>query len=371
MKQSTPGETGYIQSSPGVLSFCPDKIRAQHYIERRMAITKYQHSKRRRVLIPVAAVGMFLVVLPHLAAGESKVVAVLQAVLPLLALATLGVSILLMFRGKRIAALLLGVAVGAALLPGYVSQRESGVQRSTQSGSTPSTESCGPEAQLSVLTLNAGRGSASVAELADYIHRHDPHVLVLVETNETMIASLAEQVSGWNYKFRTSEVIHGGSVDSVILSRLPLRQEPDAVSRSRGALFDVPVAVAEDPELGSVRIAAIHPIPPTHEPEMWASTLEQLRLWHSIRGELPLVLAGDFNATHANPEFRAMSRGFSDVSPRIGPIDLATWPADLPIPAFAAIDHVLARGLLPVEAERLRVSGTDHHGILAHLGACG
>lgn len=326
---------------------------------------KQRGSVRLPAMLLLLPVLIALGILPHLPAGESRVFAVLQAVLPLLALTELGLALLMLLRGKRLVAMLLGVSVVAALAPGFFSQQSLGVHRTSVKG-----EKCESSREFSVLSLNAGRGSANVAQLGSFIEREVPDVLVLVETNEAMISELQHNVSGWNYRYRTSPVVHGGSVDSVILSSSPLTQETNAVSQSQEVLFDLPVAVIGHPTLGHIRLVAVHPMPPTHSPSMWAHTLERLALWHKTQSDMPLIMAGDFNATHGHPEFRTLSRGFNDVSPRIGPWSLPTWPADASLPAFAPIDHVLVRDLIEVESTRFSLPGTDHHGILSQLARC-
>lgn len=306
-----------------------------------------------------------LMILPHLPAGESRIIAVLQAVLPLLCLTGIALALLMLLRGKRSLALLLGITVIGSLVPGYLSQQNLGLQRTSSV-----SKACDTEKAVSVLSLNAGRGSASIAQLGSVIQKEAPDVLVLVEANESMISKLRQNVSGWDYLNRTERIVHGGSIDSVILSRLPLRQEANAVAQSEHVLFDLPVAVIDDPTRGSIRLVAVHPMPPTHSPRMWAHTLERLALWHETQRDMPLIMAGDFNATHAHPEFRALSQGFSDVSPRMGPLSLPSWPADASLPAFAAIDHVLVRELNAVKSEQFSVTGTDHHGILTQLVRC-
>lgn len=229
---------------------------------------------------------------------------------------------------------------------------------------------CEPLRALSILSLNIGAGSVSITQLGATIQKEAPDVLVLVEANETMLSKLRQSVSGWNYRYRTARIVHGGSTDSVILSSVPLRQEIEAVAQSELVLFDLPVAVIDDPTLGSIRVVAVHPMPPTHNPRMWAHTLERLARWHETQRDMPLIMAGDFNVTHAHPEFRALSQGFDDVSPRVGPFSLPSWPANASLPAFAAIDHVLVRDLKAVKSEQFSVTGTDHHGILIQLVGC-
>jgi endonuclease/exonuclease/phosphatase (EEP) superfamily protein YafD len=188
------------------------------------------------------------------------------------------------------------------------------------------TTPCTPGAQVSVVSLNAGRGHADPAALAAVIENSDPDVLVLVEASEPMIKALAAGLPAWDYTHRTGPVLTGGAIDTVILSRHPLRQEAAAALQSEGALFDIPVAVIDHPLAGSIRIAGIHPAPPTHAPASWAQTLRRLEVWTDEQTGMPLVLAGDFNATAAHPQFRALAAGLTEASPKMGPWAMATWP---------------------------------------------
>lgn len=87
-------------------------------------------------------------------------------------------------------------------------------------------------------------------------------------------------------------------------SRHHLQEQAPAVLQSEGALLDSPVAVIAHPRPGNIRVAGIHPAPPTHAPSSWAGTLHSLQAWNGERSGMPLVLAGEFNATDAHPEIR-------------------------------------------------------------------
>ncbi len=318
---------------------------------------KSRRSRARRIatLVLVAVLGAALAVLPHVNLVSSPVVAMAQAVLPILLVGALVLSLILCLRRAFIAAAILFVFGGMALLPLFPQ--------------TPARV-CSEAAQLSVLSLNAGRGNANVGVLAEAIRDTDPTVLVLVETSEPMIEALRAELVRGAYGHRTEPVVFGGSVDTVILSKFPLSQEPDAASQTEGALFDAPVALIQHPDLGSLRIAGIHPIPPTHGPTSWAATLRGIDAWQLRQDATPLILAGDFNATAAHPQFRELAKQFQDAVPLLGPLPAGTWPADLPIPALVRIDHILVRGFAVTEAIRIEVPGTDHHGIVARLAVC-
>lgn len=306
--------------------------------------------------IPVTLAGALLVLLPWIDFWPSRLVSVLQALLPLLCLAAVAYSVVLLFKRAWILATVLLVCLGLSLAPTLA----------------PGTRAvCPPGSELTVLSLNAGRGHTDPTGLAKEVSQADPDILVLVEASEPMIKALASSTAGWDYTERTGPVRTGGSVDTVILSRYPLRSEEPAALQSDGALFDIPVALIDLPRAGQLRVAGIHPVPPTHDPASWERTLNVLADWVQPRTDLPLVLAGDFNGTRAHPQFRALADGFDEVPPSYGPVPMGTWPANSVFPAFAAIDHVLVRGMASQGSQRFSVPGTDHFGIIAQLSACG
>jgi endonuclease/exonuclease/phosphatase (EEP) superfamily protein YafD len=320
-------------------------------------------ARPRRRLVAVLVPGVLLAILPHVSLEGSRILAVLQALLPLWFLAALAVCLVLALRRALAPAAVLLILAAVSILPATAPILPATVPMAA----TP----CTPGAQLSVVSLNAGRGHADPAALAAVIENSNPDVLVLVEASEPMIKALAAGLPAWDYTHRTGPVLTGGAIDTVILSRYPLRQETAAALQSEGALFDIPVAVIDHPRAGSIRIAGIHPAPPTHAPTSWAQTLRRLEAWTAGQADMPLVLAGDFNATAAHPQFRALAAGLTEASPKMGPWAMATWPADSGMPAFAGIDHVLVRALAVRGAERFTVPGTDHHGIVARLATCG
>ncbi|GAA1871190.1 endonuclease/exonuclease/phosphatase family protein [Paeniglutamicibacter psychrophenolicus] len=310
---------------------------------------------KTRGLLPLVLAGALLAALPHLDFAASRSLAVLQALLPVLCLAALALGPVLAYRRAWIPATVLLGCTALSLAP---------VLQPVAGGA------CGPGEPVTVLSLNAGRGHADPSIIAAAIIASAPDVLVLVEASEPMLQALATALPQWHYTNRTGPVVTGGAVDTVILSKHPMHSEAPAARQSAGSLFDVPVAAIDHPRAGRIRVAGIHPVPPTHGPDSWAGTLATAERWTGQNTDLPLVLAGDFNATRAHPGFRALAHGFSDASPAFGPLAAATWPANGAVPAFAAIDHVLVRGLGIMDSSRIAVEGTDHLGIVAKLSSC-
>lgn len=199
---------------------------------------------KTRGMLPVIIAGALLVLLPHLYFGDSRSLAVVQALL----LASAAVSLVPVFQP----------GAGGA---------------------------CGPGEPVTVLSLNAGRGHADPSVLADAITASAPDVLVLVGASEPMLQELAGTLPQWDYTHRTGPVVAGAVVDSVTLSRHPMHAEAPAARQTDGSLFDVPVAVIGHPRTGSIRVAGIHPVPPTHGPASWTATLATVE---SRAGQTPI-----------------------------------------------------------------------------------
>ena len=205
----------------------------------------------RRYLVPALISGSFLAMLPHLSLGAFGILAVLQVLLPVLSLAALGLCLALASRRAYAAAMVLLVLASASLAP----------LMGPEAGTT-----CRPGMPVIVVSLNAGRDHADIPALAAAVGVSDPDVLVLVETSEPMLRALAAEFPGWAYTHRTGAVVTGGSVGTMILCRRHLKEQAPAVLQSEGALLDPPVAVIAHPRPGNIRVAGIHPAPPTHAP---------------------------------------------------------------------------------------------------------
>lgn len=128
-----------------------------------------------------------------------------------------------------------------------------------------------------------------------------------------------------------------------------------------------PTAVLTHPDLGPVRVAAVHPMPPHAAPHDWSVMLGQLGEWQREADEMPLVLAGEVNASTAHPQFRDLADGLASASLRWGILPQPSWPVSGPVPAFTGIDHVLVRDLRVLRSDRFTVNGTDHAGVVAYL----
>lgn len=304
--------------------------------------------------IPAAVAAAVVAVLPHLAVVQPWVVPSLQALVPVLAVTFVAIALALALFRRWVPALVLllaAVAGGAPALvpwsPGLGAERAAG------------------EEELTVLSLNVQYGRADRPAVVDAVAAHGVDVLVLLEADEELLADLAALGLADALPHRTEPITSGGAAGSAILSSHPLHLEGRIELPGAVAQFDQPVAVVEHPELGPVRVAAVHPVPPVDAVQSWQTALHGLDDWQSAHTELPLVLAGDFNAGYPHPQFRAIAADLTDTAALAGPFPRPTWPLSGRVPAFTAIDHVLVRDLVPVSWAQVTVPGTDHRGILA------
>ncbi len=150
---------------------------------------------------------------------------------------------------------------------------------------------------------------------------------------------------------------------TMVLSRHPLTD----AGATTGTLFSN-VAVKVVPPGRPFVVIAAHPAGPHLGLDRWlndADALTRLALDHA---DGPLLVAGDLNATpeHLTVRELAARAGLRDALTGAG--WQPTFPAGEWYPPLFRIDHVLAsEQFTAVGARTLRVSGTDHLGILVDL----
>lgn len=145
-----------------------------------------------------------------------------------------------------------------------------------------------------------------------------------------------------------------------LMSRLPI-QSAEIVRLHEVPRVDAVVEIAGR----GVPLTVVHITPPYLKRWMpsWRGGLEAL----AAPGFAAQIVAGDLNTTPFNPAFDLLRQGgWHDASEALGTRLTLTWPAT-PF-ALLGLDHVLVRSGIAVErVERLRGSGSDHHGLLVTL----
>jgi endonuclease/exonuclease/phosphatase (EEP) superfamily protein YafD len=123
--------------------------------------------------------------------------------------------------------------------------------------------------------------------------------------------------------------------------------------------------LTRDPTVVSLHLAAPwpHPIDGWHEDlEKLPTTLADL----AARSEGGAILVGgDFNSTIDMVPFRKLlTNGYDDSSKQAGAGRQRTYPADIRIPPFMGIDHILTRDCTAVATSTVQVKASDHRALL-------
>jgi endonuclease/exonuclease/phosphatase family metal-dependent hydrolase len=149
-----------------------------------------------------------------------------------------------------------------------------------------------------------------------------------------------------------------------IWSRYPLREVVDV--RATG----LPLIEADvQTPAGRVRVYAVHVDAPVDSRRAWANGLRRVA---TIVADRPprAIVAGDFNATQWNADFRSvLHTGLHDTRDA-GNWWEPTWPhAFLKLPPLLPIDHVLVpHGIDAVSSRTFVLHGSDHRGLAVGLG---
>ena len=264
-----------------------------------------------------------------------------------------------------------GAWISALLLPG------AGPAAVTAAAAAALTAAAGPRAVpcrqppaagpvLRVLTANLLAGRASAEAVTGLVRRTHADVLFVQELTGPAAVRLDRAGLGDLLPHRVTQPVPHGTAGS-IYARYPLRGRPAAAPSAAArctARLDLPSGQL-------VQLACIHAAPPK-PPWSPAATAR----WHSqlaalpAPGDIPCILAGDFNATLDHVQFRQLlRRGWADAAGQVGHGLSPTWgPRPSRPPALLAIDHVLTdRRCAVLATAACRLTGTDHRALYAEL----
>jgi endonuclease/exonuclease/phosphatase (EEP) superfamily protein YafD len=255
-------------------------------------------------------------------------------------------------RGPATTAALAGAALAATLAPRVIASRQ-------PPGSGP---------VLRVLTVNMHYGKAAGPGIVGLARRLQVDVLFLQElgedgTTRLKDAGLGELLphmmdDGRTYRYR----------GSAIYARYPLREGLTL----RPSFASQPTARLDLPDGQAVQLVCVHPHPPfppwvTEAVPRWRAELQSL----PDPGDVPVVLAGDYNASADHAEFRRLlRRGYVDAAAQIGRGLAPTWGPEPTAgrPAMLAFDHVVVDPRCAVLATSAHpLPGSDHRGLYVQL----
>jgi endonuclease/exonuclease/phosphatase (EEP) superfamily protein YafD len=215
---------------------------------------------------------------------------------------------------------------------------------------------------LRVLTFNMFFGRADAEILAGRVRQLDADVLFLQELTEDAVTRL-KQAGLEDLMPHAQLELWGGSRGSGIYSRFPLDDGP----RVTPVHMAQPTALVRLPGGRAVEVVCVHPVTPQlgrGGATRWREELGVL----PAPGELPRVLAGDFNSTLDHAVFRDVLRlGYADAAQQAGRALTPTWgPPGRG--AVLTLDHVLAgRGCAVLGYSVHPVPGSDHRAVFAEV----
>ena len=221
---------------------------------------------------------------------------------------------------------------------------------------------------LRVLSANMFFGEGDAEVIVALVRQAGADVLCLQEfTADAMTrlkqAGLGELLPHTQHELRGSKPASAGSG---IYARFPLSEGGPAMQPS---LMAQPTALVELPDGQVVELVCVHPCPPRVRrwggPTRWRAELGAL----PPPGELPRVLAGDFNATLDHAPFRGVLRlGYADAAQQTGKALLPTWGMPGRRTPLLPLDHVLVSRDCAVRAFSVHaVPRSDHRAVYAEI----
>jgi len=216
---------------------------------------------------------------------------------------------------------------------------------------------------LTVMTVNLYGGRANTAAVSHMVRAQGVDVLAVSELSRDAADGLRRSGIDDLLPHAVTSA-NGSSNNTALLSRLPLH--PVRASSVPGAL--VRGQAARLPTAPGVIVCAVHPPTPVRgQTREWRSAQDELTAWAG-RTRGPAIVAGDFNASADHPGMRQLqSTGLRDAHEVAGAGRPLTWPHGRTLPPFVQIDHVLVRGLDVESVTDVRVPGSDHDAVVAHL----
>lgn len=216
-----------------------------------------------------------------------------------------------------------------------------------------------------LLTANLEENDGQAGNLAIQIRADSPDVIVVEELSPLTYYSLQKSGVLAGYRYSAAQP-NFGAFGAGVWSRYPLT---DVGTPDVGGLLSLRMTVTPVPGRG-FRLFAVHTLSPQTGPNttIWRAQLADLR--REVKATtMPVVLAGDFNATRDHRPFRRLvGAGLRDAHDVVGAGWTPTWSTHLPIPPILGLDHVLATRQFAVTRFRVGSAyGSDHLPLVVDL----
>jgi endonuclease/exonuclease/phosphatase (EEP) superfamily protein YafD len=216
---------------------------------------------------------------------------------------------------------------------------------------------------FSVLSANVYYLSQSTGDAARLLASKNADVVVISELTEGMLRTLDDQGFAATYPHRAT-VMSTYSNGAGVFSKFPFRET------RRWGTDKLPDVDVQLPSGETVRVLAVHPLPPLDEtPSItWNRDLRRLKERAKAAEDLPFLAIGDYNGSRWQPRFGALLTELDDVHESLGKGLSTSWPVNKTIPRFTRIDHALYNArLFPTAVTDFSVPGSDHRAFMATL----
>ncbi|SOD71995.1 endonuclease/exonuclease/phosphatase (EEP) superfamily protein YafD [Jatrophihabitans sp. GAS493] len=231
-------------------------------------------------------------------------------------------------------------------------------------GSSVATKPKAPK--LVVLQANLKIGAADPAAITALVRSNGVDVLTVEELTPAALSALTAAGLEALLPYRLAVPFPGGG-GTGIWSRYPLTEQ----TRHDDFSFELLSARITPPGADDVMIWAVHLLPPwPYDAKVWAAETRRLHglIAEQARSHRTVIVAGDFNATWTNRQFRQlMEPSYSDAAERTGDGWRTTYPTDRFFPPLLTLDHVLLHGADPTSVRTVDLPGSDHRGLLVNL----
>lgn len=222
----------------------------------------------------------------------------------------------------------------------------------------------GASAPVVVMTANLRFGLADAERLVERVRASRVDVLGLQELTPEAVRSL--HAAGLDAVLPYSLIDSAtSSAGTGLWAARPLTRAPAWPSRNRSTAGAITIGGHE------AIVQVLHPVPP--DPLRGSAWHRDYALLRSAARDDPLadrtVLLGDMNASVHHAELRGlMGRQWRDAGEVAGSGMVRTWSPVPSMPALFDLDHVLVpTGVRVGDVDVVRVSGSDHRGVVAEL----
>ncbi len=219
---------------------------------------------------------------------------------------------------------------------------------------------------MRLLTANLEEDNGRAGDLGLQIRAQSPDIVVVEELSPLAFYSLQKSGALAGYRYNAAFPSFG-AFGAGVWSRFPLT---DVGTPTVGGLLSLRMTVSPAPGR-AFRLFAVHTLSPRSgaNATAWRTQLTDLR-HEASAATLPVVLAGDFNATEDNRPFRRLTGAkLRDAHDVVGAGWAPTWSATMPLlPPVFRLDHVLSsRQFAVTRYEVGNRYGSDHLPLIVDL----